>query len=86
MRGTVSIQGCHRLEYYPISPQSRLPAIRIPLQPQDRDVVLRLQPLIAQACQNGRYDDLDYRGQLNPPLAVEESAWAEEWLRSQGKR
>jgi hypothetical protein len=76
----------HRLEYYPIPLQSRLPAIRIPLRPQDHDVVLRLQPLVEQAYQNGRYDDLDYRGPLNPPLAVEESAWVEELLRSQGKR
>ena len=76
----------HRLQYYPLPLQSRLPAIRIPLRPQDQDVLLRLQPLIEQAYQNGRYDDLDYRAALDPPLDADDSAWTEQWLRSQGKR
>ena len=60
--------------------------IRIPLRPQDQDVLLRLQPLVEQAYQNGRYEDLDYRAALDPPLNADDAAWTEQWLRSQGKR
>ena len=76
----------HRLEYYPIPLTSRLPAIRIPLRPQDQDATLRLQPLVDQAYENGRYEDLDYAAPLNPPLDDDESAWTEQRLRSLGKR
>ena len=75
----------HRLEYYPIALSSRLPAIRIPLRPQDQDVILRLQPLIEQAYENGRYGDLDYTRQLDPPLDADEAAWAAQRLESQGR-
>ena len=75
----------HRLEYYPIPLVSRLPAIRIPLRPQDRDVLLRLQPLVDQAYKNGRYYDLDYAEPLDPPLGADESAWLQQRLQSLGK-
>jgi len=75
----------HRLEYYPVPLASRLPAIRIPLRPQDRDVLLRLEPLVDQAYENGRYDDLDYTEPLNPPLDADESAWFQQRLQSFGK-
>ena len=76
----------YRLEYYPIPLPSRLPGIRIPLRLADRDVILRLQPLVEQAYINGRYDDLDYRRQLDPPVEAEELAWMEELLSAHGKR
>lgn len=75
----------HRLEYYPIPLASRLPAIRIPLRPHDRDVLLRLQPLVDQAYENGRYDDLDYAKPLDPPLDADESAWFEQRLKTLGR-
>lgn len=76
----------HRLEYYPIPLASRLPAIRIPLRPQDRDVVLSLQPLVDQAYRNGRYGDLDYSRPLNPPLDAADQAGAAQWVGGQGRQ
>ena len=76
----------HRLEYYPIPLYSRLPAIRIPLRPQDQDVLLRLQPVVEQAYQNGRYADLNYRNPPNPPLSTADSDWADQRLRALDKR
>jgi hypothetical protein len=35
---------------------------------------------------NGRYDDLDYRTTLIPPLSKEDSAWAEGRLRESSRR
>jgi hypothetical protein len=76
----------HRLEYYLTLLHSKLPAIRIPLRPQDQDVLLRLQPLVEQAYQNGRYADLNYRNPPNPPLSAADSDWADQRLRALGKR
>ncbi|MFI5378470.1 MAG: DUF4058 family protein [Tepidisphaerales bacterium] len=75
-----------RCELYPVELQSRLPAIRIPLRPTDRDVVLDLQALIDQAYLNGRYgQDIDYRRPCDPPLAGEDGAWADGLLKAAGR-
>ena len=74
-----------KLEFYRAPLQERLPAIRIPLRENDEDVPLDLQSLVELAYANGRYDDLDYRENLTPPLAIEEAAWADTLLRSAGK-
>jgi hypothetical protein len=47
-------------ELYPISLRQPLPAIRIPLRPDDQDVPLDLQTVIEQVWRNGRYDLTDY--------------------------
>ena len=64
----------------------RLPAVRIPLRPTDRDIVLDLQPLIDRCYELGRY----YKGRFDeipdPPLSTEEAAWVEERLRAAGLR
>jgi hypothetical protein len=73
-------------EIYRVPLQERLPVIRIPLRESDQDVPLDLQILIDQCYRNGRYDDLNYREPLDPPLAPEDAAWADQWLRSQGRR
>jgi len=73
-------------EFYPIRLADRLPAIRIPLRETDADVPLELQPLVDQCYHNGRYDNLNYRAEPNPPLCGDEAAWAAELLRSQGLR
>lgn len=76
-----------RVEFYPISLQQRLPAIRIPLRPTDADVALDLQQLIEQCYENGAYtDDIDYRAEADPPLATDDSRWANDLLRKLGKR
>lgn len=64
-------------EVYPVPLENPLPSIRIPLRPQDQDVRLHLQELLAQAYRNGRYGNtLDYRVPLDPPLPAKEAKWA----------
>jgi hypothetical protein len=38
----------------------------------------------SESSYNGRYDDLDYRSDLNPPLDPANAAWAHELLVSKG--
>jgi len=73
-------------EIYRVPLQERLPVIRIPLRETDQDVPLDLQILIDKCYYNGGYDDLNYREPLDPPLAPEDAAWADQLLRSQGRR
>ena len=42
--------------------------------------------LVDRCYANGRYDDLDYRAEPNPPLEADEAAWADELLRGKGLR
>jgi hypothetical protein len=60
-----------------------LKPIRIPLRAKDEDVVLQLQPLVAQAYVKGRYDRLDYSRPLDPPLSREELEFARQVLHPQ---
>jgi hypothetical protein len=78
----------HRLrtELYPISLREKLPAIRVPLRPEDKDIVLNLQPLIEMAYKNGRYDRTDYQQPCIPPLEGTDNQWADELLKSVGRR
>jgi hypothetical protein len=57
-----------------------LPVIRVPLRSEDADVPLNLQALIDRCYHHGRYDDIDYRAALVPPLEPAEAAWANELL------
>jgi len=68
-------------EIYPLPLRAPLPAMRIPLRPTDADVVLKLQPLIDQCFERGRYWVLDYRRDLQPPLDPEDACWMDEILR-----
>lgn len=63
-----------------------LPTIGIPLRETDPEVPLSLQTLIEQCYENGRYDDLDYRREPDPPLDPADAAWADELLRKAGRR
>ena len=47
-------------ELYVLPLRERLPVIPIPLRKSDRPVLLDLQALIDQCCQNGCHDDIDY--------------------------
>jgi hypothetical protein len=73
-------------EVYRLPLQRRLPTLRIPLRQSDPDALLDLQVLIEQAYRMGRYDDLDYRHEPDPPLSPEDTAWADELLKSAGRR
>jgi hypothetical protein len=74
----------HRAELYPIPLRDPLPAIRIPLRPNDTDLLLQLQPLIEHCYQSGRYDRIDYRQPLRPALDADDQPWADALLRERG--
>ncbi len=74
------------IEMYRVPLRARLPTIRIPLRAGDRDVLLNLQALIEAAYENGGYDDIDYRGEPEPPLWKEDADWANELLRVAQRR
>ena len=71
----------HRAELYPLPLREPLPTIRIPLRPNDTDILLHLQPLIDHCYQAGRYDKIDYRQPLRPPLDEDDQRWAEALMR-----
>jgi len=75
-----------KVEVYRAPLERRLPAIRVPLREIDADVPLDLQALVDLCYQNGRYEDLDYQVELDPPLDASDAAWAEELLHSKGLR
>lgn len=74
------------VELYRVPLRERLPTIRIPLRPTDRDVVLDLQRLVDEAYRNGTYEDTDYRRDPVPPLEPDDAAWADALLREKGLR
>ena len=75
------------VEVYRVPLRERLPTIRIPLREADADVALDLQVLVDQCFRNGGYDDdIDYKAEPDPPLGPEDAIWADELLRSQGRR
>jgi hypothetical protein len=74
------------IEVYRIPLEERLPVIPIPLRESDPDAALDLQPVLDQAYANGRYDDIDYRAEPDPPLEPADAAWASSLLRSAGLR
>jgi hypothetical protein len=77
-------RGCYELYRAPL--RDRLPTIKVPLREQDVDVPLDLQMLIDRCYHHGRYDDIDYRADPDPPLPPDDAAWAHELLVNQGLR
>src|SRR6266511_1517453 len=69
-----------RRELYVLPLRQRLPVVPIPLRERESPVKLDLQALVEQVYDTGRYDDLDYGAELDPPLAAEDAAWAEALL------
>jgi hypothetical protein len=75
------------VQIYPVPLRLRLPVIQVPLRQTDADVPLDLQALIEQCYRNGGYDDdIDYHRPPDPPLDGDDDSWADEALRSQGRR
>lgn len=74
-----------RRELFPMPLRQRLPVLPIPLRQHERPIPLDLQALLDHAYATGRYDDTDYRAELDPPLPAEDSAWAAELLKTAGK-
>ena len=75
-----------RRELYPLPLRQRLSVLPIPLRERDKTVPLDLQALVDQAYAAGRYEDLDYRARLEPPLSAEDSAWAQQLLTAAARR
>lgn len=71
-------------ECYPAPIRGRLPRIRVPLRPDDPDVVLDVQALIDQAWQNGGYGDIDYARSPLPGFEDSDRQWIRERLAQQG--
>jgi hypothetical protein len=71
---------------YPLPLTAALPTIAVPLRQNDGDAPLDLQALVDRCYATGRYDDLDYRVPPEPALPPEEATWADELLRSAGRR
>jgi len=72
----------NRRELYLISLRHSLPVLAIPLRENEARVPLNLQALIVHAYEAGRYDDIDYTVEAEPPLPPEHAAWAAELLKS----
>lgn len=75
-----------RRELYVMPLRQRLPVLPIPLRQHERPIPLDLQALLDHAYAAGRYDDTDYRAELDPPLSSEDAAWVAELLQSAAKR
>lgn len=73
-------------EIYRAPLRAPLPKINVPLRKNDADVELDLQQLIDLCYRNGRYDTLDYTVHADPPLDAGDAQWADELLRSAGRR
>ena len=57
-------------------PQSGCPLSRF-RSGRDQAVQLNLQAIVDQCYRNGGYDDIDYRGEPDPPLAANDASWAD---------
>lgn len=74
-------------EIYRAPLRERLPIVPIPLRESEKDVPLDLQRLIDRCYEQGNYDlDLDYSSEPDPPLGEPDAQWADELLRSAGRR
>ena len=61
-------------EVYEWALRDRIPGVRIPLRPSDKDVALDLQPIIDRCYELGAYWQEDYSAPLDPPMTMEEKA------------
>jgi hypothetical protein len=73
--------------FWPVSLQSVLPRVYVPLTGEFPDAVLDLQACFDRAYEAGPYRRrVDYRREPTPPLTPEKSAWADQLLRAKGLR
>jgi hypothetical protein len=84
-RVTVASPGLPGIYLYPITLQSKLPIINVPLRPKDPAVVLNLQELIEKVYLMGRYDIIEYAQALQPPFTAPEQEWVDQVHRAAKK-
>jgi hypothetical protein len=65
-----------KLDFWPLGLRQRLPVIPIPLLAPDPDVSLDLQAVLDHTYDAADYGKYIYQEQPEPPLSVEEEAWA----------
>ncbi len=65
---------------WPIRLREPLPVVKIPLRAPHADAELELQPLLHRIYDAAGYEDYIYRGQPQPRLNAEDTAWAEQFL------
>ncbi|MEO6811587.1 MAG: DUF4058 family protein [Isosphaeraceae bacterium] len=69
-------------ELYPRRLRDRLPKVRVPLAGNDPDVAMDVQAVLVQTYEAGSYRDrLRYDAPCNPPLSLEDQAWADRLIR-----
>ena len=74
-------------ELYRVTYQKPLPAIRVPLRPDDQDIWLNLQELAEQCHADCAFDkSTDYRRNPDPALSPEDTAWLDAHLKSTNLR
>ena len=70
----------------PMPLRQALPNLPVPLRPTDKDVVLRLQPLLDDCYRDGRYQRLNYHPDPVPRLGEADARWADSILKDKGLR
>jgi len=75
-----------RREVYPTTLRERLPTIRVPLRPGERDIALDIQAAVNDAYDLGQYWKRDHHHEPLPPLSAEDHAWTDAILRENGFR
>ncbi len=76
-----------RYEIYTATLQKRLPRFRLPLDADDRDVVLDLGHVFSRCYSEGGYaGQIDYSRDPPGPLTDEDRRWLDETLKSRGLR
>ncbi len=64
-----------------------IPVFTLPLLPEDSEIILDLQSILHQVCDQGRYDlIIDYQQKIIPALSKNDAIWAENILKKQGLR
>jgi hypothetical protein len=73
-------------EVWPFTVRQRMPRISVPLEGEDPDIIIDLQPLFDRCYDRAYSRRIDYR--LDPPLALQpaDADWADALLREKGLR
>lgn len=71
-------------EVYAMPLRQPLPAIRVPLRPEEPDAVLALQPLIDRCYRMGSYWNADQKNLPGPPLSEDDAAWVAAQVQAAG--
>ena len=69
-------------ELYVMPLRQRLPVIGIPLREQDARIEVDLQKLLNRAYETGRYDNIAYSEELDPPLGQDDAEWVASLLKT----